>query len=125
MTDLLTAWRAAGRHCEPWFTVTGLDVPAMVRGCGPGCDPGDERHLGDVMLSIADRVAPAIEVSMRPDDEVAAISLRTPRIPAALGLACALTVAAGPLVVFDDNVDVMFVLRRDDTVEELIRHWPW
>jgi hypothetical protein len=43
-----------------------------------------------------------------------------------LAAVAALTVAAGPLLVFDDiSADQVFVIHEGDQPANLAAHWPW
>jgi hypothetical protein len=53
------------------------------------------------------------------------VSFRKPSGVAALHAVCALTAVAGPLLVFDDSADQVFVVWPGERVEDLLKDWPW
>jgi hypothetical protein len=79
--------------------------------------------LGEVTLHIEGGTAD--DDRLRPDMTVDSIGLRKPFGPAVLKTALALAPTAGPLLVYDDNVDQVFVVSPHDDPTHLAEHWPW
>jgi hypothetical protein len=56
---------------------------------------------------------------------VEGLSFRKPSGVAALRAVCALTALAGPLLVYDDSADQVFVVWPGERAEDLADDWPW
>ena len=123
--DVLAAFGAAGCHGTAWFTVDGVDQRSALAPCPDpaGCRAVAGLDLGEVTIDSADQADPA--EPLRLDAAVDAVSFRAPVGVAALRAVCALTAAAGPLLVFDDVAERMVVVTPQDGPADLVGHWPW
>jgi len=123
--DVLGAFRAAGCHGTAWFEVTDLDVGLGLPGCPDpmSCADAGGLHLGEVSLHVegqADSKRP-----LRTGTTVEGVSFRKPARAAVLHAVCALTAAAGPLLVYDPSADQVFVVWPGERAEDLAGEWPW
>ncbi|MFD6563185.1 hypothetical protein [Micromonospora profundi] len=108
----------------PWFQVTGQGVTSDLPGCpDPAtCASMGGPDLGEVSLGVdgADGDEP-VEL----DQAVTDIGFRKPSGTAVLAAAVALASHAGPLLVFDDSGEHVFVVSPGDDPTDLAQHWPW
>jgi hypothetical protein len=123
--DVLAAFGTAGCHGTAWFTVDGVDRETALPPCPDpaGCREAAGLDLGEVTIDSADQEHPA--EPLRLDATVDAVSFSKPVGRAALQAVCAMTAAAGPILVFDDTAVRMVVVTPRDTAEDLVAHWPW
>jgi hypothetical protein len=124
VADVLAAIQASGGHGDAWFEIDGIDTPTLP-GCPnrAECSSGGGLDLGEVSIQAKDRPGP--EGRLRPETSTDAVAFRKPFGRAVLRVAVALAATAGPLLVFDDGGDRVFVVSPQDDVAELARHWPW
>lgn len=124
VAQVLSAFRDAGCHGVPWFQATGHDVTSDLPGCP---DPATCASVGGLDLG---------EVSLGVDgaggDEpvelgwaVTEVGFRKPSGSAVLAAVVALASHAGPLLVFDDGGEHVFVVSPDDDPTYLAGRWPW
>jgi hypothetical protein len=60
-----------------------------------------------------------------PESQVDSVAFRKPNPKAVLHAATQLARTAGPLLVFDDLADRVFVVAPGDTYDGLAKYWPW
>jgi hypothetical protein len=104
-----------------WFHVHGVDRSTTLPPCPDPAPCADlaGRDLGEVSLQAED----GDELEL--DTPVTAIAFRKPSGRAVLAAALALAPHAGPLLVFDDNADRLFVVSIEDDPSLMAEHWPW
>ncbi|WP_406084440.1 hypothetical protein OHA01_08285 [Micromonospora zamorensis] len=124
VAQVLAAFRRAGCHGVPWFQVAGHDVTGDLPGCpDPAtCTSVGGMDLGEVSMGV-DGAGGDEPVEL--DQAVADIGFRKPSGIAVLAAAVALAPQAGPLLVFDDSGEHVFVVSPGDDLAHLARHWPW
>ncbi|RQX16537.1 hypothetical protein DDE19_14880 [Micromonospora ureilytica] len=124
MSQVLSAFREAGCHGVPWFQVVGQEVTSDLPGCPDRatCASMGGLDLGEVSLGVdgADGDEP-VEL----DQAVTDIGFRKPSGTAVLAAVVALASQAGPLLVFDDSGEHVFVVSPGDDPTDLAQHWPW
>ncbi|TYC14257.1 hypothetical protein FXF52_39740 [Micromonospora sp. MP36] len=124
MAQVLSAFREAGCHGVPWFRVAGHDLTRDLPGCpDPAtCAAVGGMDLGEVSLGVdgVDDDEP-VELSQAVTD----IGFRKPSGSAVLAAVVALASRSGPLLVFDDSVEHVFVVSPGDEPAHLATHWPW
>lgn len=108
---MLTAFRSAGCHGDAWFG--GVDATEWLPPCSGSC----ANDLGEVTLGT--------EGELRMDSPVGDIGFRKPSGTAVLAAVCALTAVAGPVAVFDDSGDAVFVVHPAGRPAELRPRWFW
>jgi hypothetical protein len=123
--DVLRAFRAAGCHGTPWFTVDAAGSAGQLERCPDpsACARTDGRDLGEVSLRAGDRADPDQPLAL--DAAVRSLSFRKPDGIAVLAAMCALTPVAGAQLVYDDSADEVFVVRPGERAEDLASEWPW
>lgn len=124
VSQVLSAFREAGCHGVPWFQVVGQEVTSDLPGCPDRatCASMGGLDLGEVSLGVdgADGDEP-VEL----DQAVTDIGFRKPSGTAVLAAVVALASQAGPLLVFDDSGEHVFVVSPGDDPTDLAQHWPW
>lgn len=124
VAQVLSAFREAGCHGVPWFQVAGHDLTRDLPGCpDPAtCASVDGLDLGEVSLGVdgADGDEP-VELNQAVTD----VGFRKPSGRAVLAAAVALASQAGPLLVFDDSGEHVFVVSPGDDPTHLTGPWPW
>ncbi|HXT93018.1 MAG TPA: hypothetical protein VN714_27610 [Trebonia sp.] len=123
--DVLGAFRAVGCHGTAWFEVSDLDAASWLPECPDpmSCEETGGRHLGEVSLHVAGQAAD--KRPLRTGTTVEGLSFRKPSGAAVLHAVCALTAAAGPLLVYDPAGNQVFVVWPTERAEELTGEWPW
>ncbi|MEE6257068.1 hypothetical protein [Plantactinospora sonchi] len=123
--DVLDALRAAGCHGTAWFEVDGLAAGSALPRCPDAGTCGIEEgpDLGEVSLHVAGQERHGQPLPI--DAAVAGVSFRKPNTLAVLRVMCALTSAAGPLLVHDDSADQVFVVWPGERAEDMRGEWPW
>jgi len=136
VVDVLDAFARGGCHGTAWFEVDRLDIAAIFPSCTglAECAAAGWLDLGEVSLREPD-VDAGLEVAAEPDDgkpprldpesRVGSISFRKPNPVAVLHAVTMLARTAGPMLVFDDLADRVFVVAPGDTYESLAKFWPW
>jgi hypothetical protein len=124
VAQVLSAFRSAGCHGTPWFEVTGYDVTSDLPDCPDpaSCASLGGRDLGEVSLGID---SAGSDDPLTLDHAVTDIGFRKPSSSAVLAAVVSLAPQAGPLLVFDDNGQHVFVVSPGDDPTHLARHWPW
>jgi hypothetical protein len=122
--QVMAAFTAAGCHGQAWFT---METPDASQGLPPCPNPGECARrggldLGEVTLTPAG--SPPGRHHLASGTFVTAIGFRKPASQAVLAGLSALTPAAGPLLIFDDTADRLFVIHEHDQPDNLT-HWPW
>jgi hypothetical protein len=124
VAQVLSAFREPGCHGVPWFQVAGHDLTRDLPGCpDPAtCASVGGLDLGEVSLGVdgADGDEPVVL-----DQAVTDIGFRKPSGTAVLAVVVALASQAGPLLVFDDSGEHMFVVSPGDDLTHLATLWPW
>ncbi|WP_157779059.1 hypothetical protein [Micromonospora sp. WMMA2032] len=124
VAQVLSAFREAGCHGVSWSRVAGHDPVRDLPGCpAPAtCASTGGPDLGEVSLGVdgADGDEP---VGL--DRPVRDVRFRKPSGTAVLAAAVALAARAGPLLVFDDGMEHLFVVSPGDEPADLARRWPW
>ncbi|SCL57676.1 hypothetical protein GA0070606_2812 [Micromonospora citrea] len=125
VAQVLSAFREAGCHGVPWFQIAGHDLTWDLPGCpDPAtCVSNGGLDLGEVSLGVVDGADGDEPVEL--DQAVTDIGFRKPSGSAVLATAVALASQAGPLLVFDDSGEKVFVVSPGDDPTHLARHWPW
>jgi hypothetical protein len=137
VVDVLDAFARGGCHGTAWFEVEGLDLAATLPSCTglAECaaagwldlgevtlrEPGAESDLGEPVPA-GDDGKPAL---LDPESRVGSIAFRKPNPVAVLRAVTMLVGTAGPILVFDDLADRVFVVAPGDTYEGLAKFWPW
>jgi hypothetical protein len=123
--DVLGAFRAAGCHGRAWFEVSDLDAGSGLPECPDPvtCADAGGLDLGEVSLHVAGQAGG--KHPLRAGTTVEGMSFRNPSGAAALHAVCALTAVTGPLLVYDDSEDQVFVVWPDERAEDLAGKWPW
>lgn len=124
VAQVLSAFRETGCHGVPWFRVAGHDLTRDLPGRpGPAsCASVDGLDLGEVSLGVdgADGDEP-VELNQAVTD----MGFRKPSGYAVLATAMVLASQAGPLLVFDDSGEHVFVVSPGDDPTHLAQRWPW
>ncbi|TWP54109.1 hypothetical protein FKR81_00625 [Lentzea tibetensis] len=116
VVDVLAALTDAKCHGTPWFEVR--DLAARLPTCP---DPATCKglDLGEVSFHAEG------DAVLRAGTPVETVSFRKPSGRAVLHAACALTVVAGPVFVFDDSAARVFVVQPGTRPEDIASQWPW
>jgi len=124
VAQVLSAFQSAGCHGVPWFQTAGMRGPAFLPSCtDPAtCTSLGGLDLGEVRLR-GDGASEDDPVEL--DQAVTDIGFRKPSASAVLAAAVALASQAGPLLVFDDSSEHVFVVSPGDDPSYLAEHWPW
>ncbi|WP_197699071.1 hypothetical protein [Micromonospora inositola] len=124
VAQVLAAFREAGCHGVPWFQVAGRDVASQLPGCpDPAtCASVGGLDLGEVSLGVDGAGG---DEPVKLDQAVTDIGFRKPSGGAVLAATVALASQAGPLLVFDDSGEHVFVVSPGDDPTHLAQHWPW
>lgn len=124
VSQVLAAFRNAGCHGVPWFQVAGHDLASDLPGCPDpaACASAGGMDLGEVSVGVdgAGGDEPATL-----DQAVTDIGFRKPSGRAVLAVTVALASQAGPLLVFSDSGEHVFVVSPGDDPTQLGQHWPW
>ncbi|MGK5672209.1 hypothetical protein ACSNOB_05110 [Micromonospora sp. URMC 106] len=124
MAQVLSAFREAGCHGVPWFQVAGHDLTRVLPGCPDpaSCAAMGGLDLGEVSLGVdgADGDEP-VELGQAVTD----IGFRKPSGSAVLAAVVALASRAGPLLVFDDSGEQVFLVSPGEDSTHLAAYWPW
>lgn len=121
--EVLAAITDAGCHGDAWFDVTSEDLAGLLRFCQDrsGCAGASGMDLGEIGLTSPDM---PVDQPLVLASEVELLSFRTPNPAAVRALSLSLSRVAGPLLVFDDNVDRLFVV-EPRTPQGVLDQWPW
>jgi hypothetical protein len=124
VAQVLSAFGEAGCHGVPWFQVAGHDLARDLPGCPDpaSCAAMGGLDLGEVSLGV-DGVDGDEPVGL--GQAVTDIGFRKPSGSAVLAAVVALASRAGPLLVFDDSGEHVFVVSPGDDSTHLAAHWPW
>jgi hypothetical protein len=124
VAQVLSAFRQAGCHGVPWFRVAGHDVTRDLPGCpDPAtCGSVGGLDLGEVSMGV-DSAGGDEPVEL--NQAVTDVRCRKPSGGAVLAATVVLAVQAGPLLVFDDNGEHVFVVSPGANPRHLAEHWPW
>jgi beta-phosphoglucomutase-like phosphatase (HAD superfamily) len=116
VTEVLAVFRESSCFGVSWFRLADPSCEVGLAGSG-------EFDLGEVTIQVVGRSS--LDEPVCVDDEVEALGFRKPRPDAVLRAVRALTVTAGPLLVFDDTGFDVFVVWPDDDGADLVAEWPW
>lgn len=125
---VVDALRASGCHGASWFEIAGREGDTGLPACpDPAtCSAAGGLDLGEVLLAIAGRTElTGQSPPLPPDAGVTTVGFRKPLGAAALRAVCALTEVTGPLLVFDDHLDRIFVPWPGEQPDQLADEWPW
>ncbi len=122
VVEVLAAFQAAGCHGIACFKVDNVDPALRLTPCPePGtCDGFD---LGEV--SLHGELGTTDDEVLSPDFSVDTVAFRQPSGRALLAAARALATAAGPLAVYGDPGERVFVVSPDDDPDRQAGNWPW
>ncbi len=112
--QILSAFRAAGVHGDPWFSVDGVE-DALLEGTG------SQTYLGEVTLHPPKHHPDGDRLSR--ETPIESIGFRKPWAPAVMHAALGLAQVAGPLVVFTDDADLFIVIHPDDEADQVAPLW--
>ncbi|GAB2943184.1 hypothetical protein GCM10027280_34830 [Micromonospora polyrhachis] len=124
VAQVLSAFWEAGCHGVPWFQVAGHDLTRDLPGCpDPAtCAAMGGLDLGEVSLGV-DGVDGDEPVEL--GQVVTDIGFRKPSGSAVLAAVVALASRSGPLLVFDDSGEHVFVVSPGEEPAHLATRWPW
>jgi hypothetical protein len=139
VVDVLDAFARGGCHGTAWFEVDRMDIAGTFPSCTglAECAAAGWLDLGEVTLREPDDRPVGVEgldvpaeddgkpPCLDPESRVGSIAFRKPNPVAVLHAVTALARSAGPLLVFDDLADRVFVVAPGDTYEGLEKFWPW
>jgi hypothetical protein len=139
VVDVLDAFARGGCHGSAWFEVDRLDIAGILPSCTglAECAAAGWLDLGEVTLRESDGRSgldgSGLDVEtddgkpprLDPESRVGSIAFRKPNPVAVLRAVTALARTAGPMLVFDDLADRVFVVSPGDTPEGLAKFWPW
>jgi hypothetical protein len=127
--QVLSAFRQANCHGWPFLRVRGPNASIELPPCpDPAtCAESEGLHLGEIGLQVDDRGTSRWSHTtldeLELDASVTAIQFRKPIGRGVFAAALALAPQAGPLLVFNVNIDTVFVVSADDDPSRMAEHW--
>ncbi|QLQ35588.1 hypothetical protein [Micromonospora robiginosa] len=122
--QVLAAFREAGCHGVRWFQIAGHDATSDLPGCpDPAtCASVGGLDLGEVSVGVDGAGG---DEPVKLDQAVTDIGFRKPSGRGVLAATVALASQTGPLLVFGDSGEHVFVVSPGDDPTHLGQHWPW